>query len=471
MRELFSEEAPASVRNKDADARKAYQREKLRRDVSGVKRPTRSASSSVRPKRPAVGAPRTNTGTIPRVQTGQIPRVQTGTIPRVQTGQIPRAQTGQIPRVQTGTITRVQTGQVPRVQTGTIPRVQTGQIAGVNTGTIGRVKTESGVRRPPVPRAQKAKKRFSPGKIAAACLAVLLIGAAVITAVKLIGKPEPVEEPKIIPTDVVAGIDEISDDVIETGDAGAVLQPRHTVRFTFYDKPDFVCNTADIKAGELMTALGIEYEEDKIVSVDSDSEITGDTDIDIKNIEYTFEYETEAIPNETRYVDDSSMYEGEEEVSQEGYDGVKTYTYKVTLVNGEETARDLVGEAVTTEPVDRIINRGTAVYVPPVVVDNTPQTSYVGAPENYLYYVDVRATCYSIVGTTATGLPTGNNVMAVDPDVIPLGSNCIVIGDLGDYGYRIAADVGGGIKGNIIDIWVPEGTGFGWQNARVYVLS
>ena len=26
-------------------------------------------------------------------------------------------------------------------------------------------------------------------------------------------------------------------------------------------------------------------------------------------------------------------------------------------------------------------------------------------------------------------------------------------------------------KGNIIDIWLPEGTGFGWQNARVYVIS
>jgi 3D (Asp-Asp-Asp) domain-containing protein/peptidoglycan hydrolase CwlO-like protein len=61
----------------------------------------------------------------------------------------------------------------------------------------------------------------------------------------------------------------------------------------------------------------------------------------------------------------------------------------------------------------------------------------------------VSATCYILKGTTASGLPTGPGVVAVDPTVIPLGTKLYIPG----YGKGVAADTGGGIKGNIIDLW------------------
>ena len=61
----------------------------------------------------------------------------------------------------------------------------------------------------------------------------------------------------------------------------------------------------------------------------------------------------------------------------------------------------------------------------------------------------VSATCYILKGTTASGLPVGPGIVAVDPTVIPLGTKLYIPG----YGKGIAADVGGGIKGNIIDLW------------------
>jgi 3D (Asp-Asp-Asp) domain-containing protein len=61
----------------------------------------------------------------------------------------------------------------------------------------------------------------------------------------------------------------------------------------------------------------------------------------------------------------------------------------------------------------------------------------------------VSATCYILKGTTASGLPVGPGVVAVDPNVIPLGTKMYIPG----YGKGIAADVGGGIKGKIIDLW------------------
>ena len=61
----------------------------------------------------------------------------------------------------------------------------------------------------------------------------------------------------------------------------------------------------------------------------------------------------------------------------------------------------------------------------------------------------VSATCYILKGTEASGLPVGPGIVAVDPTVIPLGTRLYIPG----YGKGIAADVGGGIKGKIIDLW------------------
>ena len=63
--------------------------------------------------------------------------------------------------------------------------------------------------------------------------------------------------------------------------------------------------------------------------------------------------------------------------------------------------------------------------------------------------MSVSATCYILKGTTASGLPTGPGIVAVDPTVIPLGTKLYIPG----YGKGVAADTGGGIKGNIIDLW------------------
>lgn len=73
----------------------------------------------------------------------------------------------------------------------------------------------------------------------------------------------------------------------------------------------------------------------------------------------------------------------------------------------------------------------------------------------------VTATAYTandggISGITATGVNLNKNpnakVIAVDPSVIPLGSKVYVEG----YGEAIAADTGGAIKGNKIDVHVPS---------------
>ena len=63
----------------------------------------------------------------------------------------------------------------------------------------------------------------------------------------------------------------------------------------------------------------------------------------------------------------------------------------------------------------------------------------------------VVATGYALGGSTATGLPVGWGIVAVDPSVIPLGTHMTVPG----YGEAVAADTGGAVIGNTIDLWFP----------------
>ena len=63
----------------------------------------------------------------------------------------------------------------------------------------------------------------------------------------------------------------------------------------------------------------------------------------------------------------------------------------------------------------------------------------------------VTSTGYVLRGRTSSGVPTGPGVVAVDPSVIPLGTRLTVPG----YGEAIAADTGGSVIGNTIDLWFP----------------
>jgi 3D (Asp-Asp-Asp) domain-containing protein len=87
-------------------------------------------------------------------------------------------------------------------------------------------------------------------------------------------------------------------------------------------------------------------------------------------------------------------------------------------------------------------------------VNDTPaatQTPVPASPPPAGRTIVVTSTGYSLPGHTATGLPVGWGVVAVDPSVIPLGTKLVVPG----YGEAVAADVGSSVHGMDIDLWFP----------------
>ncbi len=84
------------------------------------------------------------------------------------------------------------------------------------------------------------------------------------------------------------------------------------------------------------------------------------------------------------------------------------------------------------------------------------------------------ANCAGCSGITATGINLKANpnqkVIAVDPNVIPLGSRVYVEG----YGEAVAADTGGAIKGNRIDLFIPsqsQAVDYGKRTVKVDILN
>lgn len=73
-------------------------------------------------------------------------------------------------------------------------------------------------------------------------------------------------------------------------------------------------------------------------------------------------------------------------------------------------------------------------------------------------------------GTTALGMPAGYGIAAVDHSYIPLGTLLYVEG----YGYALAADTGGAIHGNRIDLCFnsrKDALHYGRKNVRVHIVS
>jgi len=140
---------------------------------------------------------------------------------------------------------------------------------------------------------------------------------------------------------------------------------------------------------------------------------------------------------------------------------------KLSIVSNEKASREsttVAKKPISTEvakkpssekPASKIVSRSAATnVVKEFTVTATAYTAY----------------CNGCSGITKTGINLRENsslkVIAVDPNVIKLGTKVFVEG----YGYAIAGDTGGAIKGNKIDVFIPTKTeAFKWGRKTVKI--
>jgi 3D (Asp-Asp-Asp) domain-containing protein len=119
----------------------------------------------------------------------------------------------------------------------------------------------------------------------------------------------------------------------------------------------------------------------------------------------------------------------------------------------QEQISSLVAQADAARLKSEQLARAAATASTVSIVSSTgaPGASASAAPTAGGNTITVAATGYALHGRTATGLPVGWGVAAVDPSVIPLGTHMSIPG----YGEAVAADTGGSIVGSTIDLWFP----------------
>lgn len=164
---------------------------------------------------------------------------------------------------------------------------------------------------------------------------------------------------------------------------------------------------------------------------------------------------------EVVWKNDSSMTIGDTAVTQQGKKGLEEKVWIVTYTDGAETDRKLISQETKEKARNKIISAGTKIAF--------------GKPEGLKYerkYENVRAVSYFFSGNPhgAYGLPCEYGTVAVDRDLIPLGSLLYIEG----YGYAIANDVGSAIKGKTVDLYMEtydQCVMWGSRRTTVYVIE
>lgn len=231
---------------------------------------------------------------------------------------------------------------------------------------------------------------------------------------------------------------------------------------------------------DLLEEEDIEYSKSDRIEPGLDKKVKKDMDIAVVRVETKEEDVEEKIPFESIEKDDDSMVKGDSEVTKEGKAGKLRKTYEITLENGEEVGRELVDEEVLEESKDKVVKVGTKEPETEPAAKSSGSGSEKSSESNggSGKTMTMEATAYGpdcagCSGVSATGmnLKSGPKVIAVDPSVIPLGSKVWVEG----YGEAIAADTGGAIKGNRIDVLMKSeaqaSSNWGRRTVQVKVLD
>ncbi|GAA0608996.1 ubiquitin-like domain-containing protein [Virgibacillus siamensis] len=227
--------------------------------------------------------------------------------------------------------------------------------------------------------------------------------------------------------------------------------------------------------------------------------VTKDTPIKITRVKKDTKTVKEKIAYETEERKDSNLDKGKKRVIAEGSEGLVVKKYEITKENGDVVNRELMNKEVKRKSEKRVVAFGTKEEQDLVTLSSSSSNSSsnsnsdssssggsnksedTGSSNNDsgdVYSMTVTAysaDCGGCSGVTATGIDLNANpnkkVVAVDPNVIPLGTRVWVEG----YGYAVAADVGGGVNGHHVDVHVPskaDAHAFGTRyNVTVKVLD
>jgi len=252
--------------------------------------------------------------------------------------------------------------------------------------------------------------------------------------------------------------------------AGLTAEVRHAARVNVYlPGQSGVIYTREKKVGDALLEAGFALSPADKVLPGRDEPVSNGMDVQVVSVTTGSLTEREEIPFRTLFRGDPDVAWGDSR-RVGGVSGVHAWEYQVTYEDGQEIGRVLVRDWVEQEPQDAVVYYSAA-------------SDYAGEmPEGtqVVNVMHVYATWYNPAsagkprsspgyGITSTGVPVTRGIVAVDPTVIPYGTRMFIPG----YGFAVAADCGGGVKGNMIDLGYPDGAAVDWVShwVDIYILG
>ena len=233
-----------------------------------------------------------------------------------------------------------------------------------------------------------------------------------------------------------------------------------------------IAPTKNMTVGQALAAMGVSLSAlDRVVPDAAELVKAGQT-LRVTRVQAELVTRRESIAAGVRYQPTTSLRPGAKQITQAPRAGYNEITERVWSKDGKETLREFVSKKQAQAPQDQIVSLGASSSFLPSRIASHPRyaksLSYRGgsprdraalrggspAQLRVVRTLKMMTTGYNGAESggggprTATGIRVGYGAIAVDPRVIPLGSQLYVEG----YGYGFACDTGGAIKGNHIDL-------------------
>ena len=246
-----------------------------------------------------------------------------------------------------------------------------------------------------------------------------------------------------------------------TPDLSATL--KHSTQVTIHAlNISVTTRTAAVTVGEALGEAGLTIQGLDYTIPPPEAPIPPDGEMRLVRVTEEVQVEQSPLAFETEYQPDPDLEIDNQSILQTGEYGLSAQRVRVRYEDGQEVSRQVESQWVARQPQPRIIGYGTSVVMHTAVVDSVTI--------QYWRTLNMYATSYHPAGvgsTTASGLPLKKGVAAVDRSIIPFYTQMYVPG----YGEALAADIGGGVVGRMIDLGYSDDDYVPWhQWVTVYFL-
>lgn len=247
-------------------------------------------------------------------------------------------------------------------------------------------------------------------------------------------------------------------------------RPAETVTIQTAHQTQVVTTTASDVASVLAEQSIVVSKDDEVSPALTDPVPQNGT-IKVTRVTKWLRTERRAIPANIERRLDFALGAGASKIVAKGSPGVRQVVVAFVQRDGGHISAQIIESRIIRQAHPRIVAVGIGEYAAfqRFASRGVQQTSRLAVSALDMVATAYTASCGGCSGMTAIGRPAGHGIVAVDPSVIPLGTRLFIPG----YGFAIAGDTGGAIRGNRIDLGFnsySDAMRFGRREVTVYKI-